>query len=594
MWRLVPRPQVLLAFLTLLWPSLALGQQETLRVDYMFLIDTSGSMAGQAGHTNIFPAVKEAVVKFSRQLQPGTSVFMLPFDERVRGVTRFEVQQAGEVPGLDEYIRGLSASGTRTAVFDSIAQAVASASAHRKDQNGKSAVVFFVYTDGDDNVSKTWTLQTILKHFDLKRGPRDWMFYSELGLPPDRKKEQVFGQFERMRYISANEVHPIVHVQALLPTLDFGNLRDVPKATRAEKFSWAGTVPAAFNLAVEAEFPDVKAKGALVEVAPASLIPRGSVNLDLSLLNSLPDGSYRGRIHLKSSDPLVLVVPDTIDASFLYEPQHIVEVYPDVGTAFPLAFGRAGRAGANSPAATRVIRVRFNAPAVQRGDRLGVRIVQDSANPARLDVGKHLRVGGINAEEGWIAPTTEKISVIASLPATVKAGTYRGELLFESGSLMVKGLQQGKQPGTYALPWEITVARAPTPVWVWWLTALAFVSVGGYTAWRRLKPLTFTDLTLEVLAPARRSIALAGRSEMRLGKGGEELREAFTTFVIRARKDGRSNSASVEVTTGRMQIKRPGTKQEMTVVGEERLFDGDVLRFDDYRVRISSFTLIRQ
>jgi hypothetical protein len=81
---------------------------------------------------------------------------------------------------------------------------------------------------------------------------------------------------------------------------------------------------------------------------------------------------------------------------------------------------------------------------------------------------------------------------------------------------------------------------------------------------------------------------------MAFGKNGEELQDSHATFVIRATREGRTQSAVLHLAEGQIQVKHQGVKQEIAVIGQEPLFDGDVLRFDDYKVRVSSFTLTRQ
>ena len=55
----------------------------TTQVDYVFLVDVSASMAGQAGHANIFPSVQATIRRFAAGLEDGTTLFVVPFAERI-------------------------------------------------------------------------------------------------------------------------------------------------------------------------------------------------------------------------------------------------------------------------------------------------------------------------------------------------------------------------------------------------------------------------------------------------------------------------------------------------------------------------------
>ena len=65
-------------------------------------------------------------------------------------------------------------------------------------------------------------------------------------------------------------------------------------------------------------------------------------------------------------------------------------------------------------------------------------------------------------------------------------------------------------------------------------------------------------------------------------------------FVIRAIKDGSRVFAVLDLTDGEVLLKKSGERNESTIFGQEKIFDGDTIRFGNYKARISSFSLIRE
>ena len=548
--------------LSLLLPSTTLAQSKVTRVDYVFLVDVSASMVGQAGHTDIFPAVKRTIQEFVSQIPPGSQVFFYPFAEKIREVRRFEIRQPEDAVAANSYTDALIADGQATAVFNSIEQALEDIKQNRKQYPEERTVVFFVYTDGDDNVSKKWNLAGILEHFKLERGKNDWIFFTELGLPPNDEKDKLFDVYKDDGIIhigeKAGKLHPIIYVETVIPYLNFGNLKQTTKSTRIEKFIVRSKVslPANYSITIEPEFEDLKSQGAYAQLAPIVFPPSENVNLELSLVNSegMKNGGYTGRLNLLSGDPFIKIVPSKIEVSFLFEPERIVEVFPTNGESFPPNFGDLKLDRDQVVESSKSFGVRFNAQAVRSGERLKIRILEDPANPQHLEMGTDLSLGQIKGDEGSIGPEGRQLDLVFKAKPGFSTGEYHGKILFEGENLRVEGsgLHDVKEyPNAKGLDWSIYLKSAP---WTWWMWILAFIcillvvpllvfalyclkeGVGPSEGIETLSSLWFPVLEgeLEVIEPeAKQGVHnLKGRKLARVGQGGEILPEVDASFRI--------------------------------------------------------------
>lgn len=580
-------------------------QQKIPSVDYAFLVDVSGSMAGQMGHTNIFPSVQNAIQQFVRSLEIGSTVFFFSFDDRIREMRDFSIRSEADKKHIEDYIQSLRADGNNTAIYNTIHASLERINEYRRHQPSERTVIFFVYTDGDDNVSKEWNLASILDHFNLKRGEHDWLFYTELGLPSNPRKERIFKSREHMTYVPEQQgnVHAIIHVETLIPVLNFGNLKSSARSTRVEKFEVRGanSLPPNYTMTIEPIFGELKSQGAYAQITPKSFFPSETVNLELSLVNAegISDGVYRGILKLKSSDPLVVIAPDEITASLSYQIDPQVEILPANGEEFPLDLGEVNihADDASSREAKRAILVRFNSTAERSGEKLKVSLVQDPSDDNPLDLGKCLVIDRIQGTEGWVDHDTKQLQLVFIGSPDVASGTYHGKILFESDKLAIigKGIESKENtPSVRSVSWSVSVPRKPIPSWVWLLIPLILGAIGFFMIRKRLQPPVFTDLKLEVREPEVREIDLAGRHEIIFGKGGEEFPNMEGSFVIRARKEDHKVYAVLHVTNGDIHIKKAGEDQEVMLVGEEKIFDGDIIKFTDYRVFVSSYSLTRE
>jgi hypothetical protein len=589
---------LLLAFVAS--PTATVGGQQGAATDYVFLVDVSGSMAGKAGGVNIFPGVQKAISDFVAQVTPGSRVFVLPFEARIRETRRFQIQSAADIRDAQNYIRSLVADGNNTAIYNSLNAATALIAQERgADQR---PAMFFIYTDGSDNVSSGWTLATILDHFRLKRGDQDWLFYTELGLPPDPKKERTFAGQERMRYAreQTGQMHPIVQIEPLVPILNFGNMKGSPMATRIERFAVRGSagLPPGVTLSAEPDFPTLRALGALPQFGPKAFAPGDSVPLRLSLLNAegIPDGEYAGSFRLTASDPLVLIVPGSIAVRFSLEAPRTLRISSVGELSEPLAFGRLeSYRNRSAEEVRREFNLEFSASAIRARESVPFSIKDDAKNPTAIAGHVALLVDGVSPRDGSVAAGAKRLTVVLKADSTLAAGHYSGAIHFLPRTIAVSGTAvSAPDNGVQVMPWSLTIDRAPRPAWVWALIALALAVLAALLIRYATKPPLIGDLRLEVLDPERRTIELSRLHVMSFGPGKDELLDSKTVFAIRAKKAGRAPVAVLELHSGVLHLKQAGSRSEEAVIGGEQLCDGDMLRFGDYKVRVASFSYVRE
>ncbi|MBI4547104.1 MAG: VWA domain-containing protein, partial [Ignavibacteriae bacterium] len=584
--------------------KVGIAQPELTAVDYAFLVDVSGSMAGQKGHTNIFPTVQSALQQFVRSLEVGSTVFFFPFDDRIREMKEFSIQSEANKKHIENYIRSLRADGNNTAIYNTIHASLERINEYRKHKSGEHTVIFFVYTDGDDNVSKEWNLESILGHFNLKRGEHDWLFYTELGLPSDAHKVKIFKSQPHVIYVQERrgDVHPIIHIETLIPVLNFGNLKSSLRSTRVEKFEIRGEKPPPeYAVTVESVFEDLKSQGVFAQVTPKSFFPSESVELELLLVNAegISDGIYRGILKLRSSDPLVVIAPNEISASFSYQIDPQIEILPATGEEFPLNMGEVNIHSdiASSREIKKAIFVQFNSTAERSGEKLKVTLIQDPSVDNPLELGKHLVVDPIQGTEGWIGPDTKQLQLIFRGNPDLSSGTYQGKILFGSDKLTVvgKGIEtKESSPSVHSLSWIVKIPKKPSPWWVWLVIPIVLGAIGFLLVRKKLQPPVLTDLKLDVREPETKVIDLSGRSEVKFGKDGEHFQDHDVSFFIRAKREGRKVYAVLHVQDGQVLLKKSDEQDDTTLIGEEKIFDGDIVKFENNKVLVSSYSFTRE
>ncbi len=572
------------------------AQPTAKQIDYVFLIDVSGSMSGQQNHLNIFPQVKSVLQNFVPQLPAGTTAFFMPFDGVIRHTKKFVIDGPADHKSIQAYIDTLTAQGNNTAVYNSIDAALKVANGYRQSRGSDPIVAFYVYTDGDDNASKNWTLNSLLAAFDLKRGKEDWLFYTELGLPPDSQKIGAFKKIPRAQLITERpgELSPLVQLQTQISTLNFGNLKNSAKVSRTEVFKLKGgkALPPGFSLTATADFKEVLAQGGLADVTVGKIQPDLTASVTMTLRNamSVRDAEYQGAITLTPSDPHVMVVPNEISAKFSTRAVQMVTVGGAAGTKLPLDF----RAASPDQQAA-VLNFEFDGAARQGSGQAEVRITQDASNPSSLNLGKDIGLGAAGQGTAVVTAKSNQLEVRVRPSAGLVPGKYSGALEVSSTDLSFRGdaLTAGADGHQAKLPWTLTVPSPPLPLWIWILVALAAALLLLGLAYYFLKPAVLPDVTLNLMEPEKRDINLYGKRKMEFGVGGSELANLATSFSIAARRQGRQTLAVLIPKSGNIMIKKAGKKQEEALYIEEPIYDGDILRFENYRIRVNSFNLTR-
>lgn len=573
--------------------------QARLPIDEVFLIDVSGSMDGKAHHTQIFPRVKQAIKDFVAKTDPGTNILFLPFAERVRDQKRFTITSPPDIAAVDEYVDSLVANGESTAVYNSIGVALDRVKQLRGNPDSR-AVVLYVYTDGDDNVSHM-SIAQILDAFSLARGKYDWLFYTELGVPRNAERAAEFDKHDNTRYVSekVGEVHPLMQVQTLLPLLNFGNLLVEPNATRVEKFELRSHQPLApgFQIAVETDFPALKQMGVLADVKPDHVTADGKpVAFGISLVNvaSMKDSSakeYRGKLKLTPNDPLVIVVPDEVDTVFRYEPAHVVSVTTAPGQPLPIDVGRFT---SNRPLTVRLpLRFAFSLTAKADSQNVDVELSQALNNPEPLRLGSDVAINTLGkAPTGTITPAQREVELVIQPRAGLKPGAYSGTVeLTSDAQLQGQGLGVDRQTGKRSIAWKFVVDKAPLPLWAWGLVlALLAGAAVAAIAWMR-RPPVFGDLQISVQRPQPEDIDLSTKHRATFGKGGDYARDSDVRFVIKAERLTDGVAAMLDPADGDVTLERAGARA-MPIVGKEQVYSGDIISFGDYRMQLSSFSLV--
>jgi Mg-chelatase subunit ChlD len=146
--------------------------------DYLFVIDTSGSMVGKpagSGNAVIFPQVKEALCSFIQSIESGATLAFLPFHRDVQARKEIVLSDASRAAACD-YVKSLDATGQVTWVYYSLRTALKRAEELRQGASGPRVQTILLYTDGKDNGPQDLTLEGILQHFKLQRAENEHLY----------------------------------------------------------------------------------------------------------------------------------------------------------------------------------------------------------------------------------------------------------------------------------------------------------------------------------------------------------------------------------------------------------------------------------
>lgn len=513
---------------------------------YVFLIDTSGSMVGLPsgrGHANIFPRVKEELVRYLGGLRLGDVVDIRTFDQGVRSQTVFRIDSERARQDAIAHVRALRAEGQTTWVYRSI---LATATAKREEARRPGApeipTLFYVFTDGLDEDPERMSMREMLRQYAKLRQEGDFLIYVTLGVDLPAEDSGVLDEDPyAAHHREARDVVRIGTVQVRAKRLDFGFVEGDLSASRSLALQLDNLEPSEAVLRLEPRFPEVEAAGAVIEVQPSTVDLESSQEVRLRIINreSLPEGKFAGEIHLAAGQQHVQVVPDHIEAAFSTLPGPFATLTLP-GKAQRLEFGER-KVGAGGPSEL-TARVELNASAVAERAGFYLRVA-----PSRR--GAAAPVATWNGEPAGerLLTSGERFNDLAfSWPeAPEEAGTFDGEIRLVGERLALAGeaLVAGDEEGSQAVAYRLTMLPRPPPLWLRVLEilaallallvvlALVYWIVARKPPWvaaRRwmlraglAKPQLYGKLVYEAPGGERMELKLAGSEPILLGAGTE-------------------------------------------------------------------------
>ncbi len=597
----------------LLFPIRASSQQNTQISDYVFLLDTSGSMVGLpdgSGNVVIFPEVKSTINAYlQKNIEPPANVFIYPYDAGVHDPKMFKIEKKSDVANIQDYITNLRAEGNETWIYRSLAKTIGEMKEFReKHPNEKHIVKIFLYTDGKDTERNgPHTMKSVMKDYSLKRGEHDWWLYlCTLGSEFSDEDKKAVSNTKRAKTVRTDrgEGAPLF-IENKFSTIDFGNLWEKGSVKRTVLLGLPDKdkMPQDLMFKATAKFPELSSQSLGVQVSPSKKFkPMARVNLEITLINfdhNEPKckGLHEFKIELTTNKPFVSIVPDTINAKFLYNPPKTAAISLPDGKEYPINFGELNIYEESDVVSIEKLLLRYNNEAREKGGILKIYYDLSPENPSLL-TGDNLTINDEKNEYVTVSPKKKEVVFKVVANKDLKPGEYKGKLYIESADITItgKGLENKQDaPNIKSVNWSFEIPSKPLPPWIWVLILLGIVAGAFFAIRNKFKPPVISDLKLDVRKPESNEIDLAGRTEIKLGKDGEYFQDAQTSFTIRAVKDGvRIFAVLDEVTGGEVSLKKADEPKENRIIGEERLFDGDIITFGNYTITVTSFSLIRE
>lgn len=596
---------------------------------YIFLIDTSGSMVGQpqgSGNHIIFPKVKNALKEFIEDIKPKSRIVLYTFDEGIRESKIFEVRANSDIPSIQNYIDSLEAKGSNTWIYRSLKTAIDTVNLNRISN---STTTFYIFTDGLDNDHPSRTMKDIIDYFQLQSGDSDWLYYCTLGieLSPEDKKLIKDSRHVKLVEEKIDTVSPILLVEAKIPFLNFGNLFELGESERVETFNIFNKdkFSSTTKLNIDANFPILSNIGVGIEVEPkvSNFEEKKHIKLKLINQNSIVSeyyGEYEGVLNLSSNDSSVLIKPNEIKIKFVYEPESIMNVFCPHNQKFPIDFGELDTYVEKNPITKEQKLVfNYNEQALRKQGSFRMNIESSPDNPTSLRNGENLMVNDMKAENLTMHSPDKEAVFKVIVDTDMKPGNYEGSINLESDILTIKGDNlEGQEDNAQVLsiPWKFVI---PKPPLLWWqkiglgLGGLILILVIGLVVGsiitgdmpssiiKRLFNLSRRNIipsgtNLEVIEPfdlKGQQIDISEKKEVKMGKDGEYFDDVKETIVIRPEYENSYTYVKLIVQEGSVSIIKAGEREEKPVF-EEKLFDGDIIKFGHYVLRLSSIDMERE
>lgn len=551
--------------------------------EYVYLIDTSGSMVGLpagSGNANIFPAVKEELIRHLESLEPGDMLHVRTFDEGVRSAEVFSIGSDADRDRAEQYVLGLDARGQSTWVYQSIVNTARERARERSEASSadsrESPAIYFVYTDGLDNDPQGTDMRGMLEQFGEIKQENDFLFYVTLGVDlPEADKEALAGD-DHARHLLVPEGEPprIGVLQVRPAALHFGFVEGDLSNSRSVALRLSNVDTANVTLRFHSSFPEAEALGGVVDVEPATTDFGRYRDVRLRLVNreSFPDQTFEGSLSVSADQPHIQVVPDLVTATLSTVPLPAATVAVDPAG---LDFGEAA-VGAAAPEAIS-LRVEFGASA--RSGESGFYVETESSAPDETAVPTVAWNGRPVAGASQLLTSADRINeLVVSWPETpADPGTFAGRVRLVPELLRLEGDPAWTLgDGSFTVPWSLQVRPAPMPLWqrvAIGFGAMAVVAVIAISAWWLSQPQLSGQLVYEPKGRASEHVHLQGRRPMSIGQGTEHLPDLPDRVVI---SPGRPSATAA--TTGDVLHQPAGTRSPYPLEGQP-LDDGDTLIF---------------
>ena len=154
----------------------AQGAQEIV-YDYVFLIDTSGSM--NDGTPSLFNQVITVASDFIDQLPNGSNLSIISFDTTIKEFGRWQNLSSLSRESIVQSLSELRANGNYTAMWDAVCAGVSEMEA-MNDGDGTHIQLLISYTDGQDNISKNSPGACLDRYLLLQKNGYTYWIYNSL------------------------------------------------------------------------------------------------------------------------------------------------------------------------------------------------------------------------------------------------------------------------------------------------------------------------------------------------------------------------------------------------------------------------------
>ncbi|MCH7667192.1 MAG: VWA domain-containing protein [Acidobacteria bacterium] len=567
-----------------------------LETQYVFMVDTSGSMMGRppgSGLTVIFPEVQEDIVGYLRDVHLGDSVDIVTFDQGVQTQESFELATEQVRQRAIEHVGALLAEGRNTWVYESVLQtARETIERNRQADAPEVPTVFYVFTDGRDNHPDGGKMAEMLKRFARLTREDDYLYYVTLGVDLPAEDVSAFDEHRRMTLIQnpRGELFRQGMVRIRAKLLDFGVVEDDLSSPRSLAASAVNVDKKAVRIRVTPRFEDVEQSGSVIEVVPEVVGVAEAANLRLRIINreSLADARYEGRLEFSSESENVRIVPDSIPARFstLEEPLAKLKL---AGDATEIDFGSviAGEKG-EGPAAA--IGVEFSEMALEDQSSFRVWVA-----PGESPEAPTLLWGGVEVppDQAIVAEQRKAELQVIWPAAPAEPGAYRGQIQIAGQGLALQGnaLSEAEDGKGSVIAYRLLVKRPPLAGWViallGMLILVVLLALAALVAWlvtqrapwellrlylvrlRLAKPRLHGKLVHDLPGTSRPELKLTGSGPVILGPGGDHWQELPCQIQIEAKVRKGKEAVVASRKQGEVTFKPRGELDEKSLSGQE-------------------------